>query len=114
MVAVKRNIKDGQLLAVNNSHTTVPILLLHSLSESYCYVIMAVDVDLLNDRGLEFSFIVNFHLLINAVKDNSCAIIFAGWYHSQFTDPSCLSLIVDAVNEQGIDGNVVIADQVEG
>ena len=75
---------------------------------------MAVDVDLLNDGGLEFSFIVYFHLLINAVKDNSCAIIFAGWYHSQFTNPSCLSLIVDAVYEQGIDGNVVIADQVEG
>ena len=71
---------------------------------------MAVDVDLFNDWGLEFSFILDFHLLIYTVKDNSCAIIFASWYHSQFTDPSSLGLIVDAVNEQGIDGNMLIAD----
>ena len=82
VVTVKGDIKDGQLLAVDNSHTRVPILFLHSFCESNCYVIVTVDVDLVNDRGLELSPIVNFHLLINTVKDNGCAVIFAGWYHS--------------------------------
>ena len=82
VVTVKGDIKDGQLFAVDNSYTRVPILFLHSSCESNCYVVVTVDVDLLNDGGFEVSSIVNFHLLINTVEDNSCAIIFAGWYHS--------------------------------
>ena len=82
VVTVKDDIKDRRLSAVDNSHTSISILFLHSFCESNCYIIMTVDVDLFNNCGLEFPFIVNFHLLINAVKGNGCAIIFAGWYHS--------------------------------
>ena len=111
---MESNIKGGQLFAVNNTHTRVGILLHHAFGEFHCYIIMTVDADLLNNGGLKHSFILNFHLLVNTIKGNSCAIIFAAWYHGQFTDPCSFGLIVDAINEQGVDSDVVIADQVEG
>ena len=110
---MKGNIKDGRQLAVDNTHTRVAILFLYPFCKFDGYIVMTVDVDLFNDRCLNFSLIFNFHFLINTVKDNSCGIIFTAGYHSQFTNPGSFSLIIDAINEQGIDHNVIIADQIK-
>ena len=114
MVAMESDIKHGQLFAVDNAHTRVIISLHHAFCKLYGYIIVTVNADLLDNGGLKSSFIWNFYLLVDAVKGNSFAIVFTAWYYGQLADPCSFSLIIDAINEQGIDGDVLIADQVEG